>query len=1338
ALQDVVYSSHGKYNVKLNGKLNVPGDFNSAYGLISHPDFNFSQAQSGFDINGDGRSDLVLYRSSKACVITNDPRDCTDYQTDGNWKVYLSNGRKLEFSQTLFSSKNSLSHMKFADFNGDGLSDLLYAGTNNKWYIKLSNGKSFLPSISTGITQSDPNKVKVLDYDLDNQADIAYFSSGWKSKYLTAYRTVTSGDTILSSSDYTEDTENNNPQLADLNGDGQLEFLLNKNKNWFVFQRDFTTGTAPDVITDYISGHGLSTKIHYKSGKNEEVYSRGQEVSFPVLNITPNGQLVSQVDSDDGLDGILSVKYRYAGLRAHTQGHGMLGYSSMSTIDENNDDGLSFITTTYYNQGFDNDNVSGDVIDVGELDDWRYIGMPLNTTTKASDGTSTTLLKTAINHVFTHKKSTPASNSGSLVDPHLAYISRSIDTSYTLNTAWNVLDGNLSSVALQTTTNDFDYDHYGNVTRSVFSINDNLSAEFFTTTTENYYQANDAGTYCASNVSQGSFADYEKYGRLTCTIVTKSRTGVSDVVKKSAFGYNSNGILVDEETSPGTDLALLKSKTFNAHGHIKTNTISAKNYNPENGTYQQATDKVTTYSYHGIDARFPSKVSNSEGHSKYFTYNSLYAQKKTEAVNGVKNTFFYDDFGRPIGSKSGITNQYTNINYLLCTNNAICDVPIAQLGVNILYAVQKLANGSPETVEYFDIMGRKVASRKESFTSGTYIYTGTQYDAKGHVVRTYSPSNFAPIKDYGSQFFYDVLDRPVREISTFDNVNMENGVNSSTTFISYTNRKTSSINALSQTKVEHKNAVGEVVSIDDFSANDAITYQYYADGKLHKTTDIHNNTVVLSYDIAGNKTQTIDPDMGTWHYQYNGFGQLVWQKDAESQQSWHFFDALGRKSLRIDNATGSGATVQSSCWLYDANHHGSLDRTRLVSGKKTLSQCRTQSAFIEDKTFAYDSKKRPTSTYSQIKSLKEGEVSYYSRVYYNNVGKVGLKQSSFDEGFVYQYGVNGYKDKTYQATTNKLLHDIVSVNEQGLVTSEKSYPLSGTIHQTRHYNAANGTLASTMTSGAWGTISAQRFTFDRLGNLKERVNQFDYNNDGLLDNNTEKYAENFTYDGMNRIAQHKINNSNYQYFCYDALGNITHKKTGALQCNSTASHRYANKPHQVSHYGGVSYSYNDNGSVIRNGDRTIEYSAFGKANKIIKSPVVVQFQYGVNRSRFERVDTDNNGFIVTHYHGGVEHIYENNKHEKKFYEGNLLITKKDGQYAYKGLIKDHLNSVVAIVDELTFLETHYRYDAFGKQYTVTSKQAASAIKVAGRTYNTQRGFTGHEMLASVDIIHMNG
>lgn len=64
--------------------------------------------------------------------------------------------------------------------------------------------------------------------------------------------------------------------------------------------------------------------------------------------------------------------------------------------------------------------------------------------------------------------------------------------------------------------------------------------------------------------------------------------------------------------------------------------------------------------------------------------------------------------------------------------------------------------------------------------------------------------------------------------------------------------------------------------------------------------------------------------------------------------------------------------------------------------------------------------------------------------------------------------------------------------------------------------------------------------------------------------------------------------------------------------------------------------------------------------------------------------------------------------------------------------------MVAITDESGIEKARFRYDPFGKQYTVPNQSAINQTPVTAWLEDTQRGFTGHEMLNSVDIIHMNG
>lgn len=52
------------------------------------------------------------------------------------------------------------------------------------------------------------------------------------------------------------------------------------------------------------------------------------------------------------------------------------------------------------------------------------------------------------------------------------------------------------------------------------------------------------------------------------------------------------------------------------------------------------------------------------------------------------------------------------------------------------------------------------------------------------------------------------------------------------------------------------------------------------------------------WPIRGRKTQMADPDSGTWNYDYDALGELVWQQSpnqlAAATQTTMTYDVLGR------------------------------------------------------------------------------------------------------------------------------------------------------------------------------------------------------------------------------------------------------------------------------------------------------------------------------------------------------------------------------------------------------------------------------------------------------------
>ena len=69
---------------------------------------------------------------------------------------------------------------------------------------------------------------------------------------------------------------------------------------------------------------------------------------------------------------------------------------------------------------------------------------------------------------------------------------------------------------------------------------------------------------------------------------------------------------------------------------------------------------------------------------------------------------------------------------------------------------------------------------------------------------------------------------------------------------------------------------------------------------------------------------------------------------------------------------------------------------------------------------------------------------------------------------------------------------------------------------------------------------------------------------------------------------------------------------------------------------------------------------------------------------------------------------------------------------------DHLGSVDTVTDETGAVVERLSYDAFGKRRTATGAGAWTEAALAIVGAQTPRGFTGHEHLDALGLVHMNG
>jgi RHS repeat-associated protein len=103
--------------------------------------------------------------------------------------------------------------------------------------------------------------------------------------------------------------------------------------------------------------------------------------------------------------------------------------------------------------------------------------------------------------------------------------------------------------------------------------------------------------------------------------------------------------------------------------------------------------------------------------------------------------------------------------------------------------------------------------------------------------------------------------------------------------------------------------------------------------------------------------------------------------------------------------------------------------------------------------------------------------------------------------------------------------------------------------------------------------------------------------------------------------------------------------------------------------------------------------------------------------------------------GNLEIVSENGTTTYKRYIGGILVQNVvNGIAANRYTFTDHLGSIVAIANETGTIIEGGGFNAFGER---RANDSATSITQAGYA-STTRGYTGHEMVDGLDVIHMNG
>lgn len=861
-------------------------------------------------------------------------------------------------------------------------------------------------------------------------------------------------------------------------------------------------------------------------------------------------------------------------------------------------------------------------------------------------------------------------------------------------------------------------------------------------------------------------------------------------IRASSFEYNVQGLLTKEVIEPDSPNDCLQtSYSYDIFGN-RTGTSTSACAGAAGVTLQSAAAPRTSTHAYGVDGRFQTGSWNALNHNESKTYDSNFGVLTgLTGPNKLPTAWTYDDFGRKL-TELRADGTSTKWSYKLCTDagancpGAIAGATLAWVLIEQSYDTVPAVVG-PEKRQYYDTLHRVVRVQTQGFDgagAAPVLVQDTEYNALGQVSRK---SNLYPIAGtpVWETFAYDALGRLVQQ--SHPDPAAAGGI--AITSYGFNGLSSTITNAKGQTKTTIKNAQGQIASVVDPQGN-AVNYQYDALGNLTRTSAAGSITT-LTYNQRGKKIAMQDPAMGAWVYSYNAFGELITQRDSLNKTTTSSYDLLGRMTKRVEPDLVSE-------WSYDTKFDGTFCGT--ATGK--LCQAKTDNGYL--RTHNYDTLSRVISTattlddasnpavVSESYSLVSGRVAsktwptgYQATYAYSPLGYLTQVTGG---------GSNGFPSSSYQ---------ILAVNAQGQITQYKTgNNVTTTVAVDPQTSRVTG-LSATMNGQATGNVINHTYSYDAVGNLLTRYDttpgvgtQESFSYDSLNRLTTASIlggsvspptTTEVMYDQRGNIAY----KSDVGRYWYDSarpnrMTNVTLETTpgASVALTGTRALSYAFDDNRTGAQtinsvtvgnGNLEYTVSQDTLNKRHTVRYESYTSFNMPNQIVYGNFVtstsstadrtLSFVYGPEHQRIkQRVELSGSGTSAyfagsTWYLNGEDSLglsYEkevrgNGTIEHKHYLAAAgvnfaLFTSRTG--TLNGLPAtttsyfhhDQLGSVAAITNESGVVTERLAYDPWGKRRFISINPGQPDTQDAITGQKTDRGYTMHEHLDEVGVIHMNG
>ncbi len=1211
--------------------------------------------------------------------------------------------------------------LKRSDYNGDGRGDLYFLTYFNTGFgnmlqgqVLLSNG--FGTQATNSSQLSSPGWTTLAgDWNADGCTDIVgnnLYISNCAGGFVQIAGGASGASSILAT-DWDGDsrtdllyvnTSNNTWYLIRSTGEGAEAAVTTGipaplGTAWFVFDQDGdglidlgyrdvgstpliryrlhnAVTVPPDLAASFTDGFGINQSPTYKSIARSN-YTKLADATFPTQDFQGPLYVVDQFTASDGTGTSYQQQFWYYGAHFHTQGRGFVGFSKRRTIDNRN----NLRVYDLFARAF------------------PFIGMRVQRNVFQSNDTTPIGLWTGL----------PVAQSlgaAGTEQRKFPFIESTAHDRYEFG-------GPINGTLINTGTTQYVYgDGFGNLTSRVELITDKdpnspfLNQTWQTTTSVTYQ--NDVTANCL--------------GLPLSRSITSSVPG--QTTKTRQFGYTNNVALCRlEQEVIEPNISSLKVTTNLGYEPSCGNLQSVQVIGSEpNGT--PMAPRTTTLNY-GTRCQLIETVTNALQQPTTLVYRYDYAlPTSTSDPNGITTYFQYDDFRRRI-REDRPDGTATTWAFERCAGPPCWGTTDLRLLVSEFWWDTADANVNTRYL-FYDGLSR--LRYDESYrVLGVWTNDMVLYDPLGRVTARYQPWS----SQYNGHFawIYDAIGR-VNTARLFQ----PSGAIDRTMTYQYAGRTRTMVDPLGRTTQHVLDVTSKLRRVFDPYPGGTTSYDYDAFGNLNKITDPIDAISTGTYNLRGFKTQWADIDRGVWNFTPNSLNELVAWTDARSQVFSAEYDNLGRLRKRFEPegmsewTWGSVATENNIGVLKSKSGLGFLEEY-FYDGAGRLANRRITS----DQQYNYDY------TYNSIGALD-------TITYPASPIPSGHTGSRFKIQYDYSYGAP-FQIRNVTEPTSSTLWTLNAANDYSSVTSETLGTAPTTTSVTNGYKQWTNELTSIQSGVGLGLQTNRQnlaYQWDTAGNLIQRQDL----NQGL--------TEVFVPDALDRILSSTLNGVPNLAMVYDQAGNIKEKSgvTGTYDYGPTqqagCTYYAHNQPHAVRSAGGIAYCYDQNGNLVKRDGLTQTWASFNlptllQAN-VGGSTYQSQFFYGPDHQRWKQIATYSNGTETTHYVGGLlEKMHATSTPQVTYWRhyvptpsGLTIIVSRNSDSTTSTIfaLSDHLGSSDVLLRADAGIKVRESFDAFGARRG-SNWSATTPPDWAGIADATRRGFTFHEMLDNIGLIHMN-